>query len=196
MQCFEIPSLQGVIGTHPSIQQVFPARTDHQPMPLSTRIRITLFFSLFFFTCLSKLRRLWKEIRKMALMGPEIDDSLKAKLENIINPQNALIMKMDRMVLIFDQEYEKISLDELRNNLPKQEPRIIAYPYDLIEDGEIKACYRTLIFVSPNGCNPRDLMSCASAVDFARKQMAATNSLSIDNVDDLTEQWLKNKLAK
>ncbi|XP_061682818.1 glia maturation factor gamma-like isoform X3 [Syngnathoides biaculeatus] len=111
----------------------------------------------------------------MALMGPEIDDSLKAKLENIINPQNALIMKMDRMVLIFDQEYEKISLDELRNNLPKQEPRIIAYPYDLIEDGEIKACYRTLIFVSPNGCNPRDLMSCASAVDFARKQMAATN---------------------
>ncbi|XP_061639076.1 glia maturation factor gamma-like [Phyllopteryx taeniolatus] len=131
----------------------------------------------------------------MAMMGPEVDDTLKAKLRILINHQNALIMKMDRMVLTFDQEYENISLDDLRNNLPKQEPRLIAYPYDFIGGGGTKTYYKILIYVGPTGCNPRDLMLYASNMDLARNEMNANMCLSIDNVNDLTEQWLKTKLA-
>ncbi|XP_051933529.1 glia maturation factor gamma isoform X1 [Hippocampus zosterae] len=135
----------------------------------------------------------------MAMMGIQMDDDLEQKLKRLTNHKHALIMKMENKLLILDQEHENISMDDLRNKIPENEPRIIAYSYDFQRPSGQKIHHSTVILVcpdpSPGGCSARTVMMYASSVGLPKKAMNATECLEIKNKNDLTEQWLKNHLV-
>ncbi|XP_051933534.1 glia maturation factor gamma isoform X12 [Hippocampus zosterae] len=135
----------------------------------------------------------------MAMMGIQMDDDLEQKLKRLTNHKHALIMKMENKLLILDQEHENISMDDLRNKIPENEPRIIAYTYDFLRPSDSKLHHSALILVnpdpSPGGCSAKTVMVYVSSVELPKKAMNATQYLEIKNKNDLTEQWLKNHLV-
>ncbi|KAF6724858.1 Glia maturation factor gamma [Oryzias melastigma] len=67
-----------------------------------------------------------------SLVVCEVDESLKEKLKKFRFRKEtnnaAILMKIDmeKQLVILEEEYEDISMDDLRNELPERQPR---YPY-------------------------------------------------------------------
>ncbi|KAI9526804.1 hypothetical protein NQZ68_035554 [Dissostichus eleginoides] len=67
-----------------------------------------------------------------SLVVCEVDESLKEKLKKLRfrkeTSNAAILMKIDmvKQQVILEEEYEDISLDDLRNELPERQPR---YPF-------------------------------------------------------------------
>ncbi|KAG7466143.1 hypothetical protein MATL_G00161830 [Megalops atlanticus] len=113
----------------------------------------------------------------------------------------AIIMKIDkeRQLVILDEEHEDISPDDLKDELPERQPRyplIItqwnnAYQHD---DGRVSypLCF---IFSSPVGCKPEQQMMYAGSKNKLVKTVELTKVFEIRNTEDLTEEWLREKLG-
>uniref|UniRef100_A0AAX7VFF7 ADF-H domain-containing protein n=1 Tax=Astatotilapia calliptera TaxID=8154 RepID=A0AAX7VFF7_ASTCA len=67
-----------------------------------------------------------------SLVVCEVDESLKDKLKKFRfrkeTSNAAILMKIDmaKQLVILEEEYDDISMDDLRNELPERQPR---YPY-------------------------------------------------------------------
>uniref|UniRef100_A0A3Q3N2R2 Glia maturation factor n=1 Tax=Mastacembelus armatus TaxID=205130 RepID=A0A3Q3N2R2_9TELE len=93
---------------------------------------------------------------------------------------------MEKQLVVLEEEYENISLDELRDELPD-------YKY-VHDDGRVSypLCF---IFSSPVGCKPEQQMMYAGSKTRLVQTADFTKVFETRNTDDLTEEWLKNKLA-
>uniref|UniRef100_A0A3P9KHN0 Glia maturation factor n=1 Tax=Oryzias latipes TaxID=8090 RepID=A0A3P9KHN0_ORYLA len=90
--------------------------------------------------------------------------------------------------------FQDISMEDLRNELPERQPR---YPYCykyVHADGRVSypLCF---IFSSPMGCKPEQQMMYAGSKNRLVQSADLTKVFETRNVDDLTEEWLKNQLA-
>ncbi|XP_024300974.1 glia maturation factor gamma [Oncorhynchus tshawytscha] len=102
---------------------------------------------------------------------------------------------MEKQLVILEEEYEDISLDDLRNELPEQQPRFIVYSYKYIHtDGRVSypLCF---IFSSPVGCKPEQQMMYAGSKNQLVSAAELTKVFETRNIDDLSEEWLINKLS-
>ncbi|KAM3875122.1 glia maturation factor gamma [Diretmus argenteus] len=136
-----------------------------------------------------------------SLVVCEVDDSLKEKLRKFRFRKEtnnaAILMKIDmaRQLVILEEEYEDISLDELRDELPERQPR---YPHRIYKyvhtDGRVSypLCF---IFSSPMGCKPEQQMMYAGSKNQLVQAAELTKVFETRNNDDLSEQWLKDQLA-
>ncbi|KAG7470694.1 hypothetical protein MATL_G00116520 [Megalops atlanticus] len=139
-----------------------------------------------------------------SLVVCDVDESLKEKLKKFrfLKETNnaAILMKIDKdkQLVILEEEYEDISLDDLKNELPERQPR---YPplhcehYKYIHaDGRVSypLCF---IFSSPVGCKPEQQMMYAGSKNRLVQAAELTKVFEIRNADDLSEEWLKEKLA-
>ncbi|XP_048456269.1 glia maturation factor beta isoform X3 [Rhincodon typus] len=106
-------------------------------------------------------------------------------------------MKIDQeqQMVILDEEYEDISPEELKNELPEHQPRFVVYSYRYKHtDGRVSypLCF---IFFSPCGCKPEQQMIYAGSkiglVDVAE----FTKVFEIRNTEDFSEEWLCKKLG-
>ncbi|XP_061825033.1 glia maturation factor beta [Nerophis lumbriciformis] len=109
----------------------------------------------------------------------------------------AIVMKIDKDkdLVVLDEEYEDISLDDLKDELPERQPRYVVYSYKYHhDDGRISypLCF---IFSSPAGCKPEQQMMYAGSKNSLVKDTEMTKVFEIRNTEDLTEEWLKGKLA-
>uniref|UniRef100_A0A3Q3AAB4 Glia maturation factor n=1 Tax=Kryptolebias marmoratus TaxID=37003 RepID=A0A3Q3AAB4_KRYMA len=95
---------------------------------------------------------------------------------------------MEKQLVILEEEYEDISMDDLKNELPERHYKYIhadnrvSYPL----------CF---IFSSPMGCKPEQQMMYAGSKNRLVQAAELTKVFETRNVDDLTEEWLKNQLA-
>ncbi|XP_035478876.2 glia maturation factor gamma isoform X1 [Scophthalmus maximus] len=148
-------------------------------------------------------RRAKKKPLKMSstLVVCEVDESLKAKLRKFRFRKEtnnaAILMKIDmeKQLVILEEEYEDISLDELREELPERQPRFIVYSCKYAHaDGRVSypLCF---IFSSPMGCKPEQQMMYAGSKNRLVQAAELTKVFETRSVDDLTEEWLKNQLA-
>ncbi|XP_069773081.1 glia maturation factor beta isoform X1 [Narcine bancroftii] len=130
----------------------------------------------------------------------QVDEQLVEKLKKFRfrkeTTNAALIMKIDQEqhMVILDEEFEDISPEDLRNELPEYQPRFVVYSYRYKHnDGRISypLCF---IFFSPCGCKPEQQMMYAGSkiglVDVAE----FTKVFEIRNTEDFTEEWLCQKL--
>ncbi|MBN3271163.1 GMFB factor, partial [Polyodon spathula] len=120
----------------------------------------------------------------------------------------AIIMKIDKdkQLVILDEEYEDISPDDLKDELPERQPRyplnkkclcaVYKYQHD---DGRVSypLCF---IFSSPVGCKPEQQMMYAGSKNKLVKTVELTKFIlfqvfEIRNTEDLTEEWLREKLG-
>ncbi|XP_029474865.1 glia maturation factor gamma isoform X2 [Rhinatrema bivittatum] len=106
-------------------------------------------------------------------------------------------MKIDKekQLVVLEEEYENISPDELKSELPERQPRFVVYSYRYVHsDGRISfpLCF---IFSSPVGCKPEQQMMYAGSKNRLVQTAELTKVFEIRNTEDLTEEWLKDKLA-
>ncbi|KAK2568813.1 Glia maturation factor gamma [Acropora cervicornis] len=84
-------------------------------------------------------------------------------------------------MIVLDEEHENISIEELREELPSQQPR---YP-----------CLNKLgLKMSINGCKPELQMMYSGSKKALEKDIGATKIFELRSVDELTEEWLVEKL--
>lgn len=102
---------------------------------------------------------------------------------------------MEKQLVIMEEEYEDITLDDLRNELPERQPRFIVYSYKYNHaDGRVSypLCF---IFSSPVGCKPEQQMMYAGSKTQLVQAAELTKVFETRNIDDLSEEWLKEKLS-
>uniref|UniRef100_A0A672JWU6 ADF-H domain-containing protein n=1 Tax=Sinocyclocheilus grahami TaxID=75366 RepID=A0A672JWU6_SINGR len=96
-------------------------------------------------------------MRSSSLVVCEVDVSLQEKLKKFRfrkeTSNAAILMKIDmeKQLVVLEEEYENISLDELREELPERQCTYIVYSYKLTHgDGRVSypLCF---IFSSPVG---------------------------------------------
>ncbi|XP_046719413.1 glia maturation factor gamma [Silurus meridionalis] len=136
-----------------------------------------------------------------SLVVCEVDPCLTEKLKKFRfrkeTTNGAILMKIDmeKQLVILEEEYEDISLDDLKEELPERQPRYIVYSYKLTHsDGRVSypLCF---IFCSPVGCKPEQQMMYAGSKNRLVQTAELTKVFETRNTDDLSEEWLKEKLS-
>ncbi|XP_070105586.1 glia maturation factor beta isoform X1 [Equus caballus] len=109
----------------------------------------------------------------------------------------AIIMKIDKdkRLVVLDEELEGISPDELKDELPERQPRFIVYSYKYQHDDGRVSYPLCFIFSSPVGCKPEQQMMYAGSKNKLVQTAELTKVFEIRNTEDLTEEWLREKLG-
>uniref|UniRef100_A0A3B1J578 Glia maturation factor n=1 Tax=Astyanax mexicanus TaxID=7994 RepID=A0A3B1J578_ASTMX len=130
-----------------------------------------------------------------SLVVCEVDPSLQEKLKKFRFRKEtnnaAILMKIDmeKQLVILEEEYEVGSRD------PSVCCTYIVYSYKLTHgDGRVSypLCF---IFSSPVGCKPEQQMMYAGSKNRLVQSAELTKVFEIRNADDLSEEWLKEKLS-
>ncbi|KAF6077593.1 glia maturation factor gamma [Phyllostomus discolor] len=101
----------------------------------------------------------------------------------------------DRQMVVLEEEFQNISPEELKMELPERQPRFVVYSYKYAhEDGRVSypLCF---IFSSPVGCKPEQQMMYAGSKNRLVQTAELTKVFEIRTTDDLTEAWLQEKLS-
>lgn len=108
----------------------------------------------------------------------------------------AIIMKIDKdkHEVILEEEFEDISVEDLKDELPERQPRFIVYSYKYVHDDNRVSYPLCFIFSSPVGCKPEQQMMYAGSKNDLVKKGELTKVFEIRNTEDLTEEWLQKKL--
>ncbi|KAK3573746.1 hypothetical protein QTP86_032556, partial [Hemibagrus guttatus] len=81
----------------------------------------------------------------------------------------------ERQLVVLDEEHEDVSPDELKDELPERQPR-----YPLL----FSVC-----------CKPEQQMMYAGSKNKLVQTVELTKVFEIRNTEDLTEEWLREKLG-
>ncbi|XP_071380570.1 glia maturation factor beta [Centroberyx affinis] len=136
-----------------------------------------------------------------SLVVCDVDEDLVKKLREFrFRKQTnnaAIIMKIDKdtQLVILDEEHEDISPDELKDELPERQPRFVVYSYKYQHDDGRVSYPLCFIFSSPVGCKPEQQMMYAGSKNKLVQTVELTKVFEIRNTEDLTEEWLREKLG-
>ncbi|XP_012630098.2 glia maturation factor gamma [Microcebus murinus] len=136
-----------------------------------------------------------------SLVVCEVDPELKEKLRKFRfrkeTDNAAIIMKVDkdRQMVVLEEEFQNISPDELKMELPERQPRFVVYSYKYVHDDGRVSYPLCFIFSSPVGCKPEQQMMYAGSKNRLVQTAELTKVFEIRTTDDLTEAWLQEKLA-
>ncbi|XP_042342454.1 glia maturation factor beta-like [Plectropomus leopardus] len=131
----------------------------------------------------------------------EVDESVTALLKKFRfrkeTTNAAIVMKIDmeKQLIVLDEEHEDISLEDLSNEIPAHQPRYIVYSYKLNHDDGRVSYPLCFIFSSPTGCKTEQNMMYAGSKNELVKAAGLTKIFEIRSTDELTEEWLKGRLA-
>ncbi|XP_077476379.1 glia maturation factor beta isoform X1 [Stigmatopora argus] len=130
----------------------------------------------------------------------DVDEDLVAKLKKFRLRKEtnnaAIVMKIDKekQLVILEEEHEDISLDDLKDELPERQPRFVVYSYKYQHDDGRVSYPLCFIFSSPVGCRPEQQMMYAGSKNKLVHTTQMTKVFEIRNTEDLTEEWLREKL--
>ncbi|XP_002736626.1 glia maturation factor gamma-like [Saccoglossus kowalevskii] len=131
----------------------------------------------------------------------DVDGELKAKLKKFrlrrAKNNAAIIMKIDRESLLikFEEEFEDCSLEDLQDELPSSQPRFLLYSYCYTHDDGRVSYPLVFIHISPQGGKPELHMMYAGSKINLVNETGQTKVYEVRHVDELTEDWLKEKLS-
>jgi len=109
----------------------------------------------------------------------------------------AFTMKIDKdkLMILEDEAFENVSIEELASELPETQPRYVVYSYRHERDGRVSF---PLIFIyySPTGVKPEmHMMYASSKVNLVQKLDLAGKVFDVRVADEMTLDWLKDKLS-
>jgi len=107
-------------------------------------------------------------------------------------------MKVDRekQKICVDDLLEDVSLDDLRESLPGHQPRFVVYSYRMEHaDGRVSypMCF---IYITPRDSQMELQIMYAGTKLALQKEADLTRVYEVRELDELTEQWLQEKLCK
>ncbi|XP_053123164.1 glia maturation factor gamma isoform X3 [Hemicordylus capensis] len=130
-------------------------------------------------------------------VDPELLEKLKKFRFRKETNNAAIMMKVDKdkQLVVLEEEYQDISPEELRSELPERQPRFVVYSYKYVhDDGRISYPF-CFIFSSPVGCKPEQQMMYAGSKNRLVQAAELTKVFEIRSTEDMTEQWLRERLA-
>ncbi|XP_074548403.1 glia maturation factor beta [Halichoeres trimaculatus] len=136
-----------------------------------------------------------------SLVVCDVDEELITKLKAFRFRKEtnnaAIIMKIDkeRQLVILDEEHEDISPDDLKDELPERQPRFIVYSYKYQHDDGRVSYPLCFIFSSPVGCRMELQMMYAGSKLTLVKAANLSKVFEVRNTEDLSEEWLREKLG-
>lgn len=133
---------------------------------------------------------------KICAIPPDLKDELKRFRFSKSRTTNALILKIDsaKQLITLDQKLEDCDPDEIRDELPTQQPRYIVISYVHVHDDGRLSYPLYLVFYSPSGCNPQLHMMYAGSRNNLAKECELNKNLEIREPDELTKELLESKL--
>jgi len=111
----------------------------------------------------------------------------------------AVVMKVDKesQTIVCDEVLEDIEgVEELKESLPDHQPRFIVYTFKLSHSDGRSSFPMCFIFYSPRDCKPEmQMMYAGSKLDLVNR-VQLQHTFEVRELEDMTEEWLVNKLAR
>ncbi|XP_049883946.1 glia maturation factor beta [Pectinophora gossypiella] len=131
-------------------------------------------------------------------IGDDVKEVLKKFRFQKHSSNSALILKVNRQkqALEVDEELENVDLEELQDILPSHQPRFIVYSFKMDhEDGRASfpLCF---IFYTPRDAHMELQVMYAGTQRALAATVGAPRLLEVREIDELTNDWLKEKLAR
>ncbi|XP_026313908.1 glia maturation factor beta [Hyposmocoma kahamanoa] len=110
----------------------------------------------------------------------------------------ALILKVNRekQVLEVDEELENVELEELQDILPSHQPRFIVYSYKMDHSDGRQSFPLCFIFYTPRDAHMELQVMYAGTQRALAAEVGAPRLLEVREIDELTDDWLKEKLTR
>ncbi|XP_037036890.1 glia maturation factor beta [Bradysia coprophila] len=135
---------------------------------------------------------------KICDISNEVKDELRKFRFRKDNINSALILKVDRdkQLVCVDELIEQITMEELQEQLPGHQPRYIVYSYKMIHDDQRVSYPMCFIFYTPRDSQMELQMMYAGTKRALQKEADLTKVYEIRELDELTEDWLKENLTR
>ncbi|KAH7731391.1 Protein Y50D7A.10 [Aphelenchoides avenae] len=127
----------------------------------------------------------------------ELKDTLKKfRFKHSVHT-NALILKVNRETkrLELESALEDCEVDEIRDELPAQQPRFVVVSYELKHADGRSSYPLALLFYSPPGCSPELQMIYAGSRNVVANECELTKSVEVRDIEDITKELLDEKFA-
>ena len=83
------------------------------------------------------------------------------------------------------------------NELPDHQPRYVVLSYRMVHQSDGRISYPLcFIFITPRDCNPELQMMYAGSKLSLQKEINLTRVYELRELEELTEQWLVDKLQQ
>ncbi|KAK2149314.1 hypothetical protein LSH36_455g03000 [Paralvinella palmiformis] len=127
---------------------------------------------------------------------PQISSRIirEEQMGSIVKYNNKVKVDMSSQMLIVDEEFEDVTLEDIQNELPASQPRFLVYSYCHEHDDGRKSYPLCFIFITPAGCKPEQQMAYAGSKLSLVKEAELTKVFEVRNPEDLTDDWLKEKV--
>lgn len=127
---------------------------------------------------------------------PELKEELRKFRFSKSESTNVLILKIDRAKqrVELEEKYEDCDLDEVRDELPTQQPRYILISYKLEHPDGRFSYPMCLIFYTPTGCSPEMQMLYAGSRNKLIQECQLTKNIELRENEDLTKEFLDSKM--
>ncbi|XP_015594336.1 glia maturation factor beta [Cephus cinctus] len=135
---------------------------------------------------------------KICDIGDDVKDALKAFRFRKSQKNAALILKVnkEKQRICIDEQIEDIEIDQLQDCIPAHQPRYIVYSYRMKhQDGRISypMCF---IFYTPRDIQMELQVLYASMKLILQKEAELTRVYEVRELEELTEDWLKENLSR
>ncbi|XP_065427235.1 glia maturation factor gamma isoform X4 [Chrysemys picta bellii] len=143
-----------------------------------------------------------------SLVVCDVDPALTEKLRKFRFRKEtnnaAILMKIDkeRQLVVLEEEFQDISPEELKSELPERQPR---YPSAVGRGGGIRATWQSAgiahggrrpgVCMQDAWCKPEQQMMYAGSKNRLVQAAELTKVFEIRTTEDLTEEWLRERLA-
>ncbi|XP_012286317.1 glia maturation factor beta isoform X1 [Orussus abietinus] len=136
--------------------------------------------------------------KTMCDIEDDVKDALRAFRFRKSQKNAALILKVDRekQKICIDEQMEDIKIDDLQEIIPCHQPRYIVYSYKMEHaDGRISypMCF---IFYTPRDIQMELQVIYAGMKLALQREAELTRVYEVRELEELTEDWLKEKLSR
>lgn len=109
-----------------------------------------------------------------------------------------ITVKVDRekQLVCVDELLDEISVDELQEQLPGHQPRYIVYSYKMVHDDKRISYPMCFIFYTPRDSQMELQIMYAGSKRALQREADLTRVYEVRELDELTEEWLREKLAR
>eukprot|EP00090_Calanus_glacialis_P040576 TRINITY_DN7082_c0_g1_i1.p1 TRINITY_DN7082_c0_g1~~TRINITY_DN7082_c0_g1_i1.p1 ORF type:complete len:143 (+),score=59.87 TRINITY_DN7082_c0_g1_i1:58-486(+) len=132
-------------------------------------------------------------------LDPDLEQQLTQFRFRKENNNCAVVMKVDKasQTIVCDEVLEDIEgVEELKESLPDHQPRFIVYTFKLSHSDGRCSYPMCFIFYSPRDCKPEMQMMYAGSKLFLVNKVQLQHVFEIRELEEMTEEWLVNKLAR
>jgi hypothetical protein len=99
------------------------------------------------------------------------------------------------MTLVVEETLEDCTIEEIRNELPAQQPRFVIISYEMKHSDGRNSYPLALIFYSPSGCSPEQRMLYAGSRNVLVHEGQLTKSSEVRELDEISNELLEEKFA-